>query len=95
MSQANTNQNKLMDILNKMFVTQKNKIRVNPKLSEHLLDEIVVETRTLIINLYLSCEKDYARGLNIYEAIVEKKIFDSSKNQIKKLKKEHSELSGV
>lgn len=95
MSQANTNQTKLMDILNKMFVTQKNKIRINPKLSEFLLDEIVVETRTLIINLYLSCEKDYARGLNIYEAIVEKKIFDSSKNQIQKLKKEHDELLDV
>ena len=95
MSQANTNQTKLMDILNKMFVTQKNKIRINPKLSELMLDEIVVETRTLILNLYLGCEKDYARGLNIYEAIVEKKIFDSSKNQIRKLKKEHDELLGV
>ena len=95
MSQANANQTKLMDILNKMFVTQKNKIRINPKLSELMLDEIVVETRTLIINLYLGCEKDYARGLNIYEAIVEKKIFDSSKNQIRKLKKEHAELLGV
>lgn len=92
MSQANTNQTKLMDILNKMFITQKKQIRVNPKLSEHLLDEIVVETRSLIINLYLTCEKDYARGLNIYEAIVEKKIFDSAQNQIKKLKKEHGEL---
>ena len=98
MSQANSNQTKLMDILNKMFVytinpnTRKNQVRVNPKLSEHLLDEIVVETRTLIINLYLTCEKDYARGLNIYEAIVEKKIFDSSQNQIKKLKKEHDDL---
>jgi len=95
MSQANTNQTKLMDILNKMFVTQKNKIRINPKLSELLLDEIVVETRSLIINLYLTCEKDYARGLNIYEAIVEKKIFDTAQNQIRKLKKEHDELLGV
>ncbi len=95
MSQANTNQTKLMDILNKMFVMQKNKIRINPKLSELMLDEIVVETRTLIINLYLNCEKDYARGLNIYEAIVEKKIFDSSKNQIQKLKKEHDQLLGL
>jgi hypothetical protein len=59
-----------------------------------LLDEIVVETRTLIINLYLTCEKDYARGLNIYEAIVEKKIFDSAQNQIIKLKKEHDDLLG-
>jgi hypothetical protein len=97
MSQANTNQTKLMDILNNIFVntnTQKKQIRINPKLSENMLDEIVIETRTLIINLYLTCEKDYARGLNIYEAIVEKKIFDSSQNQIKKLKKERAELLG-
>ncbi len=98
MSQANTNQTKLMDILNKLFVnttntnTQKIQIRVNPILSEKMLEEIVVETRALIINLYLSCEKNYATGLNIYEAIVEKKIFDSAQNQIKKLKKEHDEL---
>jgi hypothetical protein len=96
MSHANMNQTKLMDILNNMFVSTntEKKIRINPKLSENMLDEIVVETRTLIINLYLTCEKDYARGLNIYEAIVEKKIFDSSQNQIKKLKKEHDELLG-
>lgn len=99
MSQANTNQTQLMDILNKIFVytinpnTQKKQIRVNPKLSEKMLDEIVTETRSLIINLYLSCEKNYAKGLNIYEAIVEKKIFDSAQNQITKLKKEHERLA--
>jgi hypothetical protein len=89
LKKANSNQELLLDVLNKLFVymtdpqTKKKIIRINPKLSEDLLQEVIVETRAIIINLYLTCETDFANGIKIYEAIVDKKIIETSKSQIK------------
>ena len=96
---VNKNHDSLMNILNKIFVytrnptTQKRQIRISPALSEGKLDYYIAETRATIIQLYLNCEKDYTRGLNIYESIVETKIFDTSQNQIDKLKKEKEKIN--
>jgi hypothetical protein len=90
---ANKNQQALLQIINKIFVyvidsqTGKKQIRISPTLTEEKLQEIVVETRALIIKLYLSCEMDYVNGLKMYEAILEQKILETSQNQIKNLNK--------
>jgi ElaB/YqjD/DUF883 family membrane-anchored ribosome-binding protein len=88
---ANKNQDVLLTIINQIFVytidpqTGKKQIRINPLLTEDRLQEIVVETRALIIKLYLTCEIDYVNGLKMYEAIVEQKILETAQNQISKL----------
>ena len=85
---ANKNQELLLDVLNKLFVymtdpqTKKKVIRINPDLTEDILQEVIVETRAIIINLYLTCETDFVNGVKIYEAIVEKKILETAQNQI-------------
>ena len=95
---SNKNQEALLTIINKLFVytidpqTNKKQIRVNPSLTEEGLQEIVVETRALIIKLYLSCEIDYVNGLKIYEAIVEQKILETAQNQINNLEKMSEQL---
>jgi hypothetical protein len=95
---TNKNQEALLTIINRIFVyvidpqTNKKQIRINPSLTEESLQEIVVNTRGLIINLYLTCEIDYVNGLNIYEAIVEQKILDTLQNQKNYLEKKHQEL---
>lgn len=95
---TNKNQQLLLTIINQIFVytidpqTGKKQIRVNPSLTEERLQEIVIETRALIIKLYLTCEMDYVNGLKIYEAIVEEKILETAKNQIKKLQSISDEL---
>ena len=65
---------------------------MNPSLTEEQLNKIVVETRSLIIKLYLSCEIDYVNGLKIYEAIVEQKILETAQNQIQNLEKLSNEI---
>jgi hypothetical protein len=101
MEKANKNQNALLSIINQLFVytidpqTGKKQIRITPKLSESKLQDIVVETRALIIKLYLTCEMDYLNGIKLFEAIVEKKIFETSQNQIESLKKIKEELNSV
>ena len=47
--------------------------------------------RSLIINLYLTCEVNYVNGLNIYEAIVDQKILDTLQNQTNYLEKKREE----
>ena len=88
---ANKNQQALLQIINQLFVyiidaqTNKKQIRINPTLTEEKLQKIVIETRELIIKLYLSCEIDYVNGLKMYEAIIEQKILETSQNQINNL----------
>jgi hypothetical protein len=96
---TNKNQEALLTIINQIFVytidpqSGKKQIRVSPSLTEKRLQEIVVETRALIIKLYLTCEMDYVNGLKMYEAIVEQKILETAQNQITKLEKISEELS--
>ena len=95
---ANKNQNALLQIINQIFVyaidsqTGKKQIRISPSLTEEKLQKIVVETRALIIKLYLSCEMDYVNGLKMYEAILEQKILETSQNQINNLNKMSEKL---
>lgn len=91
MNKTTANQNKLLSIIDKLFVfsvnpqTNKKEIVINPALNEKSLQEIVETTRFLIIDLYVTCENEFLKGLEIFEAIVEKQIIDTSKEQIKEL----------
>jgi hypothetical protein len=91
---ANKNQDKLTDIINKLFShtkdpqTQKKVVRVNPELTEDELQKVVVESRELIINLYLTCEQDFETGVNIYKAIVEQLGLDTIQRQTETLERQ-------
>ena len=95
---AANNQSKLLDVINELFTgitdpfTHKTKIRVNPKLTENLLQKAVENTRKYIIDLYINCERDFVEGIKIYEAIVEQKIIDTTTKQIDVLVKEKNKI---
>jgi hypothetical protein len=97
MQLVNQNQEDLLNIINKLFTYIQDEsgehiIRVNPELTEELLQKIVEETRSLIMGLYLQCENDYVEGIQIYQAIVEKKIHEASVEQVKSLEKQSTLL---
>ena len=102
---VNNKQEQLSSIIDKVFVyvydssesEQPNKnevIRINPDLTEESLQNIVVECRNYVKDLYLTCEKDFTEGIQIYEAIVESRILDTTMKQIDKLEKISDELVG-
>jgi hypothetical protein len=64
-----------------------NAIRIHPKLTDKLLQELSISARELIIKLYLTCEMNYANGLKIYEAIVESSIVSTGQKRIDNLEK--------
>jgi hypothetical protein len=95
---AADNQSKLLDVINDLFTyvidpySGKQKIRVNPNLTEESLQKSIEKTRKLIINLYVKCEMDYVNGIKIYEAIVESKILETTQKQIQTLEKEANKI---
>lgn len=88
---AVSNQNKLLSVINDLFIfvenpyTKTKQIRINPSLNDNMLQKNIEKTRTMITNLYLTCEFDYLKGIKIYESIVEKKILETTQNQIANL----------
>lgn len=84
-------QNKLIGVLDNLFVialnpnTKKKQTIINPKLNEKKLQELVDITRGVIVEMYVKCEDDFIKGLQIFEAIVEKQIMDTSQRQIQNL----------
>jgi len=101
---VNKKQQQLSSIIDKVFVyvyesnesipKQDEVIRINPDLTESSLQNIVVECRNYIKDLYLTCEKDFTEGIKIYEAIVESKILNTTIKQIDKLEKISDDLVG-
>jgi hypothetical protein len=95
---AADNQRKLLEVINELFTyvidpyNGKQKIRVNPILTEESLQKTVEKTRKLIVDLYVKCEIDYVNGIKIYEAIVESKILDTTQKQIQILQKEANKI---
>lgn len=95
---AADNQYKLLSVINELFTyvtdpyTSKRVIRVNPKLTEEGLQNAVIKTRKFIVNLYVKCEDDYVKGVQLFEAIVESKIIETTQKQIENLKKEASKI---
>jgi hypothetical protein len=98
---ANKNQNELTKVLDQLFIyttdskSNENFIRVNPELTDKILQTIIIETRAIIVTLYLTCERDFTEGVKIYEAIVKEKLLDITQRQIASMDKMTSDLNNI
>jgi hypothetical protein len=97
-SNAADNQSKLLEIINEIFTyvidpySGKKVIRINPKLTDELLQKCIEKARRFIIQLYIKCETDYVEGVKLFEAIVEAKILETTEKQIKNLELESKKI---
>jgi hypothetical protein len=84
-------QNKLVDILKQLFIsvvdteTGKNTFSIHPDLTASSLEDLNKKVVEILVLQYVSCERDYLKGLKIYESIVEDKIKKLTEEQIKNL----------
>jgi hypothetical protein len=76
------NQNKLIQIIEQLMVSDNEQMRINPRLTEGELQALIDNARALIIDLYINCEEDYVKGIKIYESIVEHNILHTIQSQI-------------
>ncbi|MEE8478581.1 MAG: hypothetical protein V3S42_01100 [Candidatus Neomarinimicrobiota bacterium] len=89
---TNKNQQKLLAVLDKLFVwvdtpaeyasntgdLANKMVTINPKLTSKSLQALVDQTRKLIINIYLQCEREYQEGLKLFEAIVGERMLQNT-----------------
>ena len=93
MTNTSDNQKALLGIIDQLFAfvkdpqdPNKKLVVIHPKLTNTVLSKLIVDARQLIVKMYSTCETDFFKGLQIFEALVEKQIMDTSVAQIEKLK---------
>jgi len=99
---ASINQDKLMEVINKIFVynvnkqTKKKQIRINPRLNDALLDNLIQQSRTYISQLYLTCQQSYDKGVHLYQDIVESIISKTLDKRIENTEnEEYEEMNNI
>lgn len=92
-SNATAKQNELLKVINQIFISveeeksKKRFVRINPDLTAAKLQSIIEDTRNIIVELYLRCEMDFTRGIQMYEVIIESRMFQTAQRQIQNLQK--------
>jgi len=92
-SNTSTNHKKLIKHINKLFVYVKDPltgdklVRIDPMLTMSKLEDIIINTRTDLITLYLQCEKDFNDGVEKYRAIAEAITIYKLRDEIQELEK--------
>ena len=79
---VNNKQIALLNILDNLFITDEGDIRINPKITEHNIQDIIDSTRNNILELYLKCEDDFTENIKLHEAIIESLIILTTEGQI-------------
>jgi hypothetical protein len=96
---SNMVRNSLLEIIDKIFISNdtekgedatdvedvKIKYIIDPNLTYEDLNNLIDETRKIILKLYMNCEKNFIHALKILQAIIEAQIFETGHRQIKEL----------
>lgn len=80
------NQKKLIDIIDYIFIIKDCKIFINNNLNINKLDDFIIQTKDIIINIYDNCEKYYNRSILIYDAIIDNINLDVNQKRIDNIK---------
>ena len=98
---SQTLEKSLLNIINQLFSYwkdhEKNKktLTINPNLNENTLQKLIEETRSIIIKLYIGCEEDFQKGLNLFEAIVKTKMLSTNQRRNENLEKQKLEINSI
>ena len=83
----------LLTIIKKLFSfwldpkKQEKVLTINPDLTDSTLQQLTVEARKLILDLYINCEEDFHKGLELFEAIIKAKMLKTSQRTHFKFRK--------
>ena len=98
---AKANQNKLLGVIDKLFIfrvnpkTKEREISIHPELTDEKLEQITEETRNFIISLYIKCEQDFQKGLALFEAIITEQTPLTAQRRINGLEKQKEKLAAT
>mgnify|MGYP006138933377 CR=1 FL=1 len=92
------NEQKLVTIVDQIFAywidpeTKVKQLTIDPQLTYEKLDKLIPETRDIIVQLYVECEKDFQEGLNILEAIIKKRMLVNAENRVERFQKKRDAM---
>ena len=89
---AQRNQQKLINLLEQIFVSSGDEVLINPKLDLNMLQKITDETRNTIVKLYIKCEEDFRKGLELFDDIIKQKELQKINRQEKMMKKQLNQV---
>lgn len=95
------NEVKLMSILHQIFSIRNHEetkellVSINPKINNKNLDNLIDFARKTILQLYIDCEVDFQKGLDLLEAIILYRMEHTSKKRIENFKEKHDKLLGM
>ena len=72
--------------------TKKTGVRMKKNISETKINELFSKTREIITQLYIDCQNDFVKGINIYKSIVYSKLLERNKLREMNLKKDMQQL---
>ena len=95
---SNMIRNSLLEIIDSVFIVNpvdeiedesgaKMKYIINPDLTYEELNNLIDETRKIILKLYVNCEKNFIYTLKILQAIIEAQMFETGQQQIRELER--------
>lgn len=91
---SNMIRNSLLEIIDSIFITNtssesdaKMKYIIDPNLTYEDLNNLIDETRKIILKLYVNCEKNFIHTLKILQGIIEAQMFETGQRQIRELEK--------
>ena len=91
---AQQSQEKLLNILQKLFVQHEKTYKIHPTLNENSLEKITTETREIIVKLYIKCEEDFRKGLELFDDIIQEKEMEKINRAIDSDKKDLEAVIG-
>ena len=60
-------------------------VRLNPELDDGLLKSLINSTRQLIVEMYITCETDFLKGITLFEGIVAAQLANTTTSKIRLL----------
>ena len=92
---SNMIRNSLLEIIDSIFISNtssqsdgaKTKYIIDPNLTYEELNNLIDETRKIILKLYVNCEKNFIHTLKILQGIIEAQMFETGQWQIRELEK--------
>lgn len=92
---SNMIRNSLLEVIDSIFIANtssesdgaKTKYIIDPNLTYEELNNLIDETRKIILKLYVNCEKNFIHTLKILQGIIEAQMFETGQRQIRELEK--------
>ena len=99
--ESNMTRNTLLEVIDSIFITNtleqsdatedesgnKMKYIIDPNLTYEELNNLIDETRKIILKLYVNCEKNFIYTLKILQAIIEAQMLETGQRQIRELER--------